>query len=66
VTGQLRAPAALPPGKEPPSPIGWEAEWASEQPKELVYSILTDNMNSRHARDVLRRIFRHYKKLIAV
>jgi hypothetical protein len=27
VSGQLHAPAALPPGKEPLVPIGWEA-WA--------------------------------------
>jgi hypothetical protein len=30
VTGQLHAPAALPPGKEPPVPILWEAGWAPE------------------------------------
>jgi hypothetical protein len=30
VSGQLRAPAALPPGKEPPVPIGQEAECAPE------------------------------------
>jgi hypothetical protein len=23
VSGQLHAPAALPPGKEPPLPVGW-------------------------------------------
>jgi hypothetical protein len=28
--GQLHAPAALPPGKEPPVPIGQEVEWAPE------------------------------------
>jgi hypothetical protein len=30
VSGQLHAPAALPPGKEPLVPIGWEAGWAPE------------------------------------
>jgi hypothetical protein len=30
VSVQLHATAASPPGKEPPVPIGWEAEWASE------------------------------------
>jgi hypothetical protein len=30
VTGQLHAPAALPPGKEPPVTIGKEAGWAPE------------------------------------
>jgi hypothetical protein len=30
VSGQLHAPAALPPGKEPLVPIGEEAEWAPE------------------------------------
>jgi hypothetical protein len=30
VSGQLRSPAALPPGKEPPVPIGFEAGWAPE------------------------------------
>jgi hypothetical protein len=29
-SGQLHAPAALPPGKELLVPIGWEAVWASE------------------------------------
>jgi hypothetical protein len=28
VSGQPQARAALPPGKEPPVRIGWEAEWA--------------------------------------
>jgi hypothetical protein len=28
--GQLHAPAALPPGKEPTVPYEWEAEWTSE------------------------------------
>jgi hypothetical protein len=28
--GQIHAPAALPPGKEPPVPIGKEAVWAPE------------------------------------
>jgi hypothetical protein len=28
VSGQLHAPAALPPGKEPLVPIWWEAGWA--------------------------------------
>jgi hypothetical protein len=27
VSGQLHAPASLPQGKEPPLPIGYEAEW---------------------------------------
>jgi hypothetical protein len=30
VSGQLHAPAALPPGKEPLVPIGYEAGWAPE------------------------------------
>jgi hypothetical protein len=30
VSGQLHAPAALPPEKEPVVPIGEEAEWAPE------------------------------------
>jgi hypothetical protein len=30
VSGQLHAPAALPPEKEPPVPIGYEAGWAPE------------------------------------
>jgi hypothetical protein len=30
VSGQLHAPAALPPGKEPLISIGWEAEWEPE------------------------------------
>jgi hypothetical protein len=30
LSDQLHIPAALFPGKEPPVPIGWEAEWASE------------------------------------
>jgi hypothetical protein len=30
VSGQLHAPAALPPGKQPPVPTGKEAEWAPE------------------------------------
>jgi hypothetical protein len=30
VSGQLHAPAALPPGKQPPVSIGYEAEWAPE------------------------------------
>jgi hypothetical protein len=30
VSGQLHAPAALPPGKEPLIPTGWEAGWAPE------------------------------------
>jgi hypothetical protein len=28
VSGQLHAPATLPPGKSSQVPIGWEAEWA--------------------------------------
>jgi len=28
--GQLHAPVALHPGKEPPVPTGYEVEWASE------------------------------------
>jgi hypothetical protein len=28
-SGQLHTPAALPPGEEPPVPIGWEAGWTS-------------------------------------
>jgi len=31
VNGQLHPPAALPPGKDPPVPIGYEAGWAPEQ-----------------------------------
>jgi hypothetical protein len=30
VSGQLHAPAALPPEKEPPVPLGYEAGWAPE------------------------------------
>jgi hypothetical protein len=30
VSGQLHAPAALPPGKDPPVPNGQEAGWAPE------------------------------------
>jgi hypothetical protein len=30
VSGQLHAPAAFAPGKEPPVPIGYEAGWAPE------------------------------------
>jgi hypothetical protein len=30
VSGQLHAPAASPPGKEPPVPIVYEAGWAPE------------------------------------
>jgi len=30
VSGQLHAPAALPPGKEPSVPIGYEAGWTPE------------------------------------
>jgi hypothetical protein len=30
VSGQLHVPAVLPPGKEPPVPIGYEAGWAPE------------------------------------
>jgi hypothetical protein len=30
VIGQLHAPAALPPGKKPPVPVGLEAGWAPE------------------------------------
>jgi len=30
VNGQLHDPAALPPGKEPLVPTGWEAGWAPE------------------------------------
>jgi hypothetical protein len=33
VSGQLHAPAALPPGKEPPVPIGKEAGWHVEKRK---------------------------------
>jgi hypothetical protein len=33
VSGQLHAPAALPPGKEPPVPIGQEVGWTSEPVK---------------------------------
>jgi hypothetical protein len=31
VNSQLHAPATLPPGNEPPVPIGQEAVWAPEQ-----------------------------------
>jgi hypothetical protein len=30
VSGQLHAPAALPPGKETLESIGWEARWVPE------------------------------------
>jgi hypothetical protein len=30
VCGQLHAPDTLPPGNEPPEPIGWGARWAPE------------------------------------
>jgi hypothetical protein len=30
MSGQFHAPAALPPGKEPSVPIGYEAGWAPE------------------------------------
>jgi hypothetical protein len=30
MSGHIQAPAALPPGKEPLVPIGYEAEWAPE------------------------------------
>jgi hypothetical protein len=30
MSDELHAPAVLPPGKEPPVPIGWEAGWTSE------------------------------------
>jgi hypothetical protein len=30
VSGQIHAPAALPPGKEPPVPIGYEVGWTPE------------------------------------
>jgi hypothetical protein len=30
VSGQFHAPATLPPGKEPPVTIGYEAGWAPE------------------------------------
>jgi hypothetical protein len=30
VSGQLHAPAPLPPGKEPPVPIGQEGGWTPE------------------------------------
>jgi hypothetical protein len=30
VSGQLHAPAALPPGKEPPVPTAYEAGWVPE------------------------------------
>jgi hypothetical protein len=31
LSGQLHAPAALPPGKELLVPIGWEAGWVPER-----------------------------------
>jgi len=31
VSGQLEAPASLPPGKEPSVPIGEEVGWAQKQ-----------------------------------
>jgi hypothetical protein len=31
VSGQLQAPGALPPEKEPPVPIGYDARWAPVQ-----------------------------------
>jgi hypothetical protein len=30
VSGQIHAPAALSPGKEPPVPVGYEAGWAQD------------------------------------
>jgi hypothetical protein len=36
VSGQLHAPATLPPGKESLVPIGWEAGWATEPVRTLV------------------------------
>jgi hypothetical protein len=30
VNGHLYAPATLPPGYEPPEPIGWEGGWVPE------------------------------------
>jgi hypothetical protein len=35
VSGQLHAPAALPPGEKPPVPIGQEAGWAPEPVSKL-------------------------------
>jgi hypothetical protein len=42
VSGQLHAPAALPPGKKPLVSIGWEAGWA---PEPLSLSIGDKNMD---------------------
>jgi hypothetical protein len=39
VSGQLYAPAALPPGREPPVPIVWKAGWGSE----LVWTLWGEN-----------------------
>jgi hypothetical protein len=33
VSDQFHAPTALPPGKEPLVPIGYEAEWGGEEKK---------------------------------
>jgi hypothetical protein len=40
VSGQFHAPAALPPGKELPVPIGKEAGWA---PEPLLYAYYNYN-----------------------
>jgi hypothetical protein len=40
VSGQLHAPTALSPGKEPPVPIGKEAGWTSEYRYDVEKEIL--------------------------
>jgi len=40
VSGQLQAPAAVSPEKEPRTPFGQEAGWASEQREEIPFLTL--------------------------
>jgi hypothetical protein len=47
VSGQLHAPAALPPGNEPPITIGQEVGWASEL-MEYTLLILLKTKRSKH------------------
>jgi hypothetical protein len=44
VSGQLHAPAVLPPGKEPPVPIESEARWAPEPSGALNFFIIPRNI----------------------
>jgi hypothetical protein len=54
VSGQLHAPAALPPGKEPPVPIGYEVGWTSEP----VWTMLNGTyIKSRDLRQNCRQLF---------